>query len=108
MGLFDDLDDIHEAGIEKIDKVIDKEAKRIADGVLDKFLSDDDLTMEEIVAATMNIRGIDTQTLKGNQQQLEKLAAEAREDEAKRRKNLELMGDIIGSALRKGVSAGIA
>ncbi len=56
MGLFDDLDDIHEAGIEKIDKVIDKEAKRIADGVLDKFLSDDDLTMEDIVAATMNIR----------------------------------------------------
>ncbi len=32
MGLFDDLDDIHEAGIEKIDKVIDKEARGLRTG----------------------------------------------------------------------------
>lgn len=107
MGMFDDLDEIHEAGIEKIDKLIDKEAKRIADAVLEKYLHNEDLKMDDIVAATMNIRGIDTQTLKDNQEKLDKLAAEAREDDAKRRKNLELMGDIIGAALRKGLSGGI-
>lgn len=107
MGLFDDIDDIFESGRQRIDDMIDKESKKMADALLKKYFADEDLSMEDIVSVSQNIRGIDTKALFENKATLERLAKEAQESEDKRKRNLERIGDIIGVAVRKGLSGGI-
>ncbi len=107
MGLFDDIDGIFESGRQRIDDMIDKESKKMADALLKKYLADEDLSMEDIVSVSQNIRGIDTKTLFEHKATLERLAKEAQESEDKRKRNLERIGDIIGVAIRKGLSGGI-